>query len=201
MSNVLIPVGVSNRHVHLSKEDLEKLFGKGFELTNIKDLSQIGEFASAETLTVKGPKGAIENIRILGPVRSASQVEISRTDCFKLGINAPVRQSGHLDGSPGCTLIGPKGEIELDKGVIIADHHIHMSPKDAEEFDLKDNDRVSVHIEGIRELTFHNVVVRVKPSYVLEFHIDTDEANACMVKNGDKVRVLKFASLEEIISL
>ncbi|WP_028307235.1 phosphate propanoyltransferase [Desulfitibacter alkalitolerans] len=191
MNQLQVPIGISNRHIHLSKEDLEKLFGEGYELTNIKDLVQTGEFAADETVTVKGPKGSIEKVRILGPVRPASQVEISRTDGFKLGINAPVRQSGQVEGTPGCILVGPQGEVELKEGVIVADHHIHMSPKDAEVFDVKDGDRVSVHVDGIRALTFHNVLVRVKPSFVLEFHIDTDEANACLVNNNDMVTVIK----------
>ncbi len=200
MKNLKVPVGISNRHIHLCKEDLETLFGKGYELTNIKDLVQKGEFAAEETVEVKGPKGSIEKVRILGPIRAASQVEISRTDGFKLGINAPVRQSGKIDDTPGCILVGPCGEVELKQGVIIADHHIHMSPEDAEVFDVKDGDRVSVHADGIRELTFHNVLVRVKPSFVLEFHIDTDEANACLVKNGDELTVLnKVATLKDIL--
>ncbi|KUO52179.1 MAG: hypothetical protein APF76_03840 [Desulfitibacter sp. BRH_c19] len=199
MNQLQVPVGISNRHIHLNKVDLEKLFGEGYELTNIKDLVQTGEFAAGETVTVKGPKGSIEKVRILGPIRSTSQVEISRTDGFKLGINAPVRESGQVDGSPGCILVGPHGEVELNKGVIIADHHIHMSPKDADVFDVKDGDRVSVHVEGIRELTFHNVLVRVKPSFILEFHIDTDEANSCVVKNHDMVTVLnKVAKLSDL---
>ena len=191
MKQLQVPIGISNRHIHLSQEDLEKLFGKGHELTNIKNLIQTGEFATGETVTVKGPKGSLEKVRILGPVRSATQVEISKTDSFKLGVDAPVRQSGQVDGTPGCTLVGPKGEAEIKEGIIIADRHIHMSPEDAKVFDVKDGDRVSVHIDGARELTFHNVLVRVKSSFVLEFHIDTDEANACLVKNNDLVTVLK----------
>lgn len=201
MKQLQVPIGISNRHIHLSKEDLEKLFGIGYELTNIKDLVQTGEFAAEETVTVKGPKGSLEKVRILGPVRSASQVEISRTDGFKLGVDAPVRQSGQVNGTPGCILVGPKGEVELKEGVIVADRHIHMSPEDAKVFNVKDGDRVSVHVDGIRELTFHNVLVRVKPSFVLEFHIDTDEANACFVKNNDMVTVLNnVASLKDLIN-
>lgn len=201
MNQLQVPIGISNRHIHLSKEDLERLFGKGYVLTNIKNLVQTGEFAADETVTVKGPKGSIEKVRILGPVRQASQVEISRTDSFKLGIDAPVRQSGQVDNSPGCILEGPNGEAKLNEGVIIADHHIHMSPNDAEVFDVKDGGRVSVHVEGIRELTFHNVLVRVRPGFILEFHIDTDEANSCLVKNYDMVTVLnKVATLSDLTS-
>ena len=190
MEKLQVPIGISNRHIHISREDLEKLFGEGCELTNIKNLVQTGEFAAEETVTVKGSKGSLEKVRILGPVRPASQIEISKTDSFKLGIDAPVRQSGQVNGTPGCILIGPKGEVELKEGVIIADRHIHMSPEDAKVFNVKDGDRVSVHIDGVRELTFHNVLVRVKSSFVLEFHIDTDEANACLVKNNDMAAVL-----------
>ena len=189
MKQLQIPIGISNRHIHLSQGDLEKLFGEGYELTNIKNLLQIGEFAAGETVTVKGPKGNLEKVRILGPVRSATQVEISKTDGFKLGVDAPVRQSGQVDGTPGCILVGPKGEVEIKEGVIIADRHIHMSPDDAKAFDVKDGDRVSIHIDGVRELTFHNILVRVKSNFVLEFHIDTDEANACLVKNNDMTTV------------
>ena len=189
MKQPQIPIGISNRHIHLSQGDLEKLFGEGYELTNIKDLLQTGEFAAEETITVKGPKGTLEKVRILGPLRTATQVEISRTDSFKLGVDAPVRQSGQVDGSPGCILVGPKGEVEIKAGVIIADRHIHMSPEDAEVFGVKDGDRVSVYIDSVRELTFHSVLVRVKSNFVLELHIDTDEANACLVKNNDMVTI------------
>ncbi|MEW6621524.1 MAG: phosphate propanoyltransferase [Bacillota bacterium] len=196
-----VPIGVSNRHLHLCRQDLDTLFGKNYELTNIKDLMQPGEYAAKEMVTIKGPKGQIENVRILGPVRSISQVEISKTDGFKLGINAPVRQSGQIDGTPGCVIIGPCGEVELKQGVIIADHHIHMSPKDAEAIDVKDGDRVSIHVEGVREITFHNVLVRVKPNYVLECHIDTDEANAGLINTGDTATVLsKAAKLSDLIA-
>lgn len=187
----LVPVGVSNRHIHLSQGHLEELFGKGYELTNIKDLSQKGEFAAKETVTIVGPKGAIEKVRVLGPIRSRSQVEISRTDSFKLGINAPVKQSGKIEGTPGCIVIGPKNIIKLEEGVILADHHIHMSPSDAKKFNVIDGERVSVHVKGSRKITFHNVLVRVKPSFVLEFHIDTDEANASLLSSGDFVKILK----------
>jgi len=187
-----IPIGISNRHIHLSQGDLEKLFGEGYELTNIKNLLQTGEFAAEETITVKGPKGTLEKVRVLGPIRPATQVEISKTDSFKLGVDAPVRQSGQVGGAPGCILVGPKGEIEIQEGVIIADRHIHMSPEDAQVFDVKDGDRVSVYIDGARELTFHSVLIRVKSNFVLEFHIDTDEANACLVKNNDMVTLFKL---------
>jgi putative phosphotransacetylase len=193
MSNeLLVPVGVSNRHVHLTQEDLEKLFGEGYKLTNIKDLTQKGEFAAKEVVTIVGFKGAIEKVRILGPVRSKTQIEISQTDSFKLGIKAPVKQSGKTEGTPGCIIIGPKGIVTLEEGVIIADHHIHMSPDDAEKHGYEDGDRVSVEaVSGVRSLIFKNVLVRVKPTFVLDFHIDTDEANAALLKTGDKVRIIE----------
>lgn len=186
-----VPAGVSNRHVHLSQEDLEKLFGAGYELTKLKDLSQQGEFAARETVSVIGPKGIIEGVRILGPVRKETQVEISRTDGFRLGIDAPVRQSGHLEGTPGCLLVGPKGVAVLEKGVIVAAIHIHMSPSDAQKANLKDGDKVTVFIGGQRPVTFHEVLVRVHPRFRLELHLDTDEANAAWLNNGDKVWMVK----------
>ncbi len=186
--------GVSNRHVHLSQEDLERLFGKGYKLTPTKDLGQPGQFACDERVDLVGPKGGtIENVRILGPVRKNSQVEISRTDSFKLGINAPpVRDSGDVQGTPGIKIKGPNGEIELAKGVIIAKRHIHMLPSQAEHYGVKDKDLVSVYCdkEG-RRLIFQDVLVRVSEKYALEFHVDTDEANAALLNNGDYVKIVE----------
>lgn len=190
MSNNLIPVGVSNRHIHLCQEHLEKLFGEGYKLTNMKDLMQTGEFAAQETVDIVGLRGAIEKVRILGPVRPQSQVEISLTDGFKLGIKTTVRQSGKTAGTPGCIVIGPKGIVNLEEGVIIAEHHIHMSHTDAEKFNVSDGDMVSVHVDGLRKITFHNVLIRVKANFVLEFHVDTDEANASLLKTGDTVEIV-----------
>jgi putative phosphotransacetylase len=170
---------------------LEALFGPGYELTIKKDLSQTGQYAAEETLTIEGPKSALKNVRILGPVRKETQVEISRTDAFSLGLKPPVRDSGHLEDSPGIKLIGPKGTIELDKGVIIAQRHIHMNEADAEAFGVKDKEIVSVRAGGERGLVFDNVLVRVRSDFVLEMHIDTDEANAGMLNNGQMVEVFR----------
>jgi len=189
MKNV-ISVGVSNRHVHLCREDLEVLFGKDYQLKPIKNLSQPGEFAAEETVIIAGPKGVIENVRVLGPLRKRTQVEISRTDAYKLGLNVPVRDSGNLDGTPGCTIIGPKGTVVLKEGVILAKIHIHMTPKDAEMFNVNDKDKVAVLKEGERPIIYPDVLVRVSEKYALEMHVDTDEANAANIRNGDNVIIL-----------
>lgn len=183
-----IPVAVSARHVHLTQEHVEALFGKGHKLTYIKELTQPGNYACAETVTLVGPKNNLENVRILGPCRKETQVEISRTDEFLLGIDAPVRASGHIENTPGLTLIGTDGRsLVLEKGVICAWRHIHMSEKDAEEFGVKDKDVISVQINNKqgRSLIFGDVLVRVNPAFVLEMHIDTDEANAAEIHSGD----------------
>jgi putative phosphotransacetylase len=186
-----VPIGVSNRHVHLCQKDLESLFGKGYQLTKLKDLKQPGQFAAKETVTIVGRKGAIENVRILGPIRKQTQVEISFSDGFKLGINAPVRESGKTEGTPGVILKGPKGVVKLDSGVIAALRHIHMPPDFAERFGLKDKELVSVEVQGNRRLLYHNVLVRVSDDFVLEMHLDTDEANAAGVGNGDFGKIVK----------
>lgn len=185
-----IPIGVSNRHVHLSQEHLEQLFGPGYELTHWKDLGQPGQFACKESVSVVGTKGIIENVRILGPVRKKTQVEISRTDSFKLGLKAPIRDSGDHEGTSGCVLVGPKGMVSLDSGVIIAARHIHMTPADANMFGLKDKDRVSILVDGERGLIFSNVLVRVHKNFALEMHVDMDEANSAWLNNGDKVTII-----------
>jgi acetate kinase len=173
-----IRIAVSVRHAHLCQADVEALFGKGYKLTEKARLYQDSEFAANETIKLIGPRGTVENVRILGPERKRTQIEISRTEEFKLGIDAPVRDSGDLDGTPGLTIEGPAGKIDLREGVICARRHIHMSPKDAEDYGVQDKDTVMVKIEGERELIFGGVLVRVKPEYRLEMHIDTDEANA-----------------------
>ena len=181
MANKIL-VETSARHVHLTREHVEILFGKGATLTHKKDLSQPGQFACEEKVTLIGPRKELENVRVLGPVRSDSQVEISRTDEFFLGIDAPVRASGDIQNSPGITLEGPAGRVVLDHGVICAWRHIHMHPDDAEHFGVEDHDVVEVAIEGTnRELIFGDVLIRVSPKYRLEMHIDTDEANAVML--------------------
>ncbi|OGS45763.1 MAG: hypothetical protein A2539_07970 [Elusimicrobia bacterium RIFOXYD2_FULL_34_15] len=183
-------VNVSNRHLHLLKEDFEKLFGKDYQLIKIKGLMQPGEFASKDTVTIKGSKGEIKNVRVLGPLRKATQVEISKTDTYILGVNAPVKLSGDLAGSAPITIFGPKGTIELKAGCIIAKRHVHMTPKDAEHFQVKHGDVLKVKVEGERGLIFDNVIVRVREDMALEYHVDTDEANASGIKNGDKVTIL-----------
>lgn len=186
-----IPVGVSNRHVHLSQEDLDTLFGKGYELTNMKELSQPGQYACKEMVTVCGPKGAIEKVRILGPVRKQTQVEILAADCFKLGRNTAPKMSGELAGTPGITLVGPKGTVETKEGLIIAQRHIHMSPADALKFGVHDGETVKIETEGIRGGIFNNVAIRVTETSALECHLDTEEANAMGLSGSSKVTIVK----------
>lgn len=191
-TNDTVPVGVSNRHIHLSTADLETLFGSGYELTPIKDLSQPGQFACKETLTIVGPSlRPIENVRVLGPVRKASQVEISRTDSFTLKVKPPVRESGDIAGSAPITIIGPKGVVTLSEGCIIANRHIHMSTDEGAAFGLKDGDYVDVEVSGARRTKFYDVQVRVHKDFRLEMHIDTDDANAAGIGNGAKVKIVK----------
>ncbi len=187
-----VPVGVSNRHIHLSQQDLETLFGKGYELTPVKDLSQPGQFACKEQLTLIGPSlRAIEGVRVLGPIRSSSQVEISRTDSFTLKVKPPVRESGDIKGSAPITIVGPKGIVSLKEGCIIANRHIHMSEEEGELFGLKDGDTVTVEADGERRTTFYDVQIRVSKAFRLEMHIDTDDANAAGIGNGAKVRIIR----------
>ena len=187
----MLPVGLSNRHIHLSKEHLDILFGSGYELTKMKDLSQPGQYAADEKVDVVGLKGTLKGVRILGPTRKETQVEVSVTDSFVLGINPPVRDSGDLLDSPGARIIGPKGEATIDKGIIVAARHIHMHISDAENFGVKDKETVSVKVEGKRGLIFDNVLVRVHQDYALEMHVDIDEGNAASLKNGSMVKLLK----------
>ena len=190
--NDTVPVGVSNRHIHLSTADLETLFGKGYELTPIKDLSQPGQFACKETLTIVGPSlRPIENVRVLGPVRKASQVEISRTDSFTLKVKPPVRESGDIAGSAPVTIIGPKGVVTLKEGCIIANRHIHMSTDEGAAFGLVDGQYVDVEVNSERRTKFYDVQVRVHKDFRLEMHIDTDDANAAGIGNGAKVKIVK----------
>lgn len=186
-----IIVGVSNRHVHLSREDLDILFGKNYELKPIKDLGQPGQYAADEKVIIVGPKGAIEQVRVLGPVRNQTQIEISKTDAFKLGVNPPVRDSGDIENTPGIVIVGPEGTVIKDKGVILAKRHIHMHPKDAQHYGVKDKDIVKVVCEKEgRRLIFDDVLIRVSEKFALEFHVDTDEANAALLKNGDLVWII-----------
>lgn len=173
-----VQVSLSNKHLHLKAEDIEKLFGKGYELTVFKDLAQPGQFACEEKVDIVGPKGTLKGIRVLGPARPETQVEIALTDARAIGIKAPVRESGKLEGSPGCKLIGPIGEVELDHGVIAALRHVHLSADQAEEAGVKDKDMVSLKIEGERGLILNNVLVRSGTGHEREVHLDTDEGNA-----------------------
>lgn len=186
-----VPIGVSARHVHLTQEHVEVLFGEGYQLTKKKELMG-GQFASNELVTIVGLKlRAIENVRILGPVRKASQVEISATDAVKLGITAPVRESGDIEGSAPIALVGPKGAIYLKEGCIVAMRHIHMSPIDARAAGVRDGEIVSAKADNARGTIFNHIKIRVDNSFRLEMHIDTDEANACSIKTGDKVTIIK----------
>ena len=185
-----VPVGVSARHIHLTQEHVEALFGAGYHLTKKKDLMG-GQFAANEQCTIVGLKlRAIENVRILGPVRKASQVEISATDARTLGVNAPLRESGDTAGSAPIALVGPKGVLYLEEGCIVAARHIHMTPEEANAAGLKDGDYVSVRMGNERGAELDKVKIRVDPSFSLEMHIDTDEANACQVSQGDSAELL-----------
>ena len=187
-----IPIGVSNRHIHLSQNDLETLFGKGYELTPIKDLSQPGQYACKEVLTIVGPSmRPIENVRVLGPIRKASQVEISATDSYVLKVKPPVRESGNIKDSSPIRIIGPKGVVELSEGCIIANRHIHMSPDEAQRFGVNDGDYVDIDVNGKRRTRWFDVQVRVHKDFRLEMHVDTDDANAAGIGNGFFVTIVK----------
>ena len=184
-------VEASGRHVHLSRKELDALFGTGYELTKAKDLSQPGQYASKERLTVVGPKGAFHNVVILGPVRKESQVEVSLTDCLQLGVKAPIRESGDIEGTPGIVLVNGDKSVSLDKGLIVAKRHVHMTPEDAEKLGVKNHDIVKVKVEGARPLVFDDVVIRVSPKFATYMHIDYDEANACGFSKGIRGRIIK----------
>lgn len=186
-----LPIALSNKHIHVSQKDLEVLFGEGFELTKMKDLSQPGQYACNEKVDIVGPKGTLKGVRILGPVRPDTQIEVSIADAFALGVQPIVRNSGELSETPGVKVIGPNGEVELEKGVIIAARHIHMHTSDGEEYGVKDKDIVSIKVPGPRGLVFDNVLVRVHPTYALEMHVDLEEGNASGVRNGDLVELIK----------
>lgn len=186
-----IKIGISARHVHLSQRDLEILFGEGYELTKFKDLSQQGQYAANEQVIIKGERSQIEKVRILGPVRSQSQVEVAKTDAVKLGVNPPVRNSGDLKESAPITIIGPKGTVELEEGCIIATRHIHINNEDAEKYGLTGDDKVSVIIPGEKGGVMNNVSVKIDPSFALEMHIDTDDANAFLIPSGCEFEVVK----------
>ena len=186
----MVPIGVSARHIHLTQADVETLFGAGYRLTKKKELMG-GQYAAEEQVTIVGIKlRAIENVRILGPTRKASQVEISATDAVKLGIKAPIRESGNIAGSAPIAVVGPKGAIYLKEGCIVAKRHIHMSPKDAACAGVTDGQTVSVRVDNERGTVFNNVQIRVDPSFTLEMHIDTDEANAAKIVCGQPAFII-----------
>lgn len=188
----LIPVGISARHLHLTQEQVEVLFGKGHQLTFLKPLSQTGQFAAKETVTLKGPKGVIEKVRILGPVRPHVQVEVSMTDARTLGLNPPVRESGKLENTPGILIKGTVGQIETQDGVIVAQRHAHMALDDAENFGISDGEYIRVFVDGESGGTMEPVKVRVNKNYVLDLHLDTDNANAFGLSQGQQLRFEKI---------
>lgn len=186
-----IPVGVSNRHVHISQEDLDTLYGKGYQLTKVKDLVQPGQFACKEYVIVAGPRSAIEKVRILGPVRKETQVELLASDCRRLGIPMVVRQSGDLAGAPGVTLVGPKGSVYRDECAVVALRHIHMAPEDAERYGVKDGQVVKIKFGGQRGGIYDKVICRVSSTAKLECHLDVEEANAMCVDGSSKFTIIK----------
>ncbi|MFJ7373604.1 phosphate propanoyltransferase [Lysinibacillus capsici] len=196
-----IPIGVSARHVHLAQAEVEQLFGENYQLTPKFELSQPGQFAAEETVVIAGPKGSIERVRILGPARSLSQVEVSWTDAMKLGLKPPLRISGDIQGSSPVTLIGPKGSVVLNEGLIIAQAHIHMSPADSARFQVVDGQSVQIKVEGIRPIILSNVVIRVSERYRLEMHIDTDEANAGLIQQGTLAEIVHHQVSEPMITV
>ncbi len=185
-----IIVGISNRHAHLTQEQVEVLFGKGYELTFFKNIRQQDDFVSNEKIQVVGPKGSLKDVRIVGPVRKKAQIEMTLTNARTIGVEGVLRISEDVKGTQGVKLIGPSGEYVLSEGVIVAKRHIHLNPKEAGLFNLNEGDQVSVQTEGDRSLTFHNVVIRIDPLYSAELHLDTDEANAAGVKHGDRATLI-----------
>lgn len=185
-----LPIALSNRHLHISREHLDILFGKDYELTKMKDLKQPGQYAAEEKVDLVGKKGSIKGVRVLGPVRNKTQIEISFADGFALGVTPPVRDSGDLNESEGVKIVGPKGEVVITEGVIAAARHIHMTPDIAEEWGLKDKDTVNVRTGGVRSIIFENVLVRVNKDYALEMHVDMEEGNGAGIKNNDTVEII-----------
>lgn len=185
-----VVIGISNKHLHLSEKDLATLFGEGAHLTPYKELGQPGQFAAEERVDIIGPKGAFKGIRIIGPLRAQTQVEIAMTDARALGIDAPVRESGVLAGTPGVKLVGPAGEIDISEGVIVALRHIHLNPEQAQEAGVKDKDLVDVQTFGTRPLIFQDVLIRSGVTHEREMHVDTDEANAAGLANGQEIEII-----------
>jgi putative phosphotransacetylase len=185
-----VHIGVSARHIHLSQAHIEILFGQGYTLHEFKSLSQPGQFAAEEVVSVQGTKGRMDKIRILGPARSETQLEVSRTDSFSLGLNPPLRQSGDIVGTPGIKIIGPAGEVELQQGVIVAARHIHFHTSDAEAWGIVDKQMLKVKLNGERPLILENVLARVSGQFALDLHIDTDEANAAGVRTDEYAEII-----------
>jgi len=193
-----VPVGISGRHLHLTKEHLETLFGPSYELTVMKELTQPGQYAAEEKVDVMSPEGKLlAGVRILGPVRPASQVEISKSDALRFKFVAPVRSSGDVKGSGAATLVGPKGQVKIEEGVIIADRHIHFSPEEAVQFGVVDRQVVSLKIGGIKAGILDNVLCRVHPQFRLDCHLDTDDGSAFMLNTGDMVELVKSYTINE----
>jgi len=187
----VVPVGVSARHLHVTREHMAVLFGPGSELSVHRPISQPGQFAANEQVTLVGPKGSIERVRILGPYRSKTQIELAPSDARRLGITPPVRRSGDLAGTPGITVVGPYGRLELAEGCIIAERHIHMTPDDARAFGVRDGQKVKVRVDGERGGFMDHVMIRVRDDFKLELHIDTDEANGFGIRNGSLLAVIR----------
>ncbi len=186
-----VPVSISARHLHVTQEHLEILFGKNYELQVERMISQPGQYAAKEKVDLKTPKGEIKGIRILGPVRKITQIELPKSDFRRIGLKGMVRNSGDIAGSEGITVIGPKGQVELKEGVIIADRHIHMTPQDAKHYNVTAGQVVSVEVPGLRGGIMNNVSIRVSDAYALDFHVDTDDANAFLLENGQWLKIIK----------
>lgn len=188
----MLPVEVSARHVHLCQEDQDKLFGEGYEMKIKKELSQTGQWAAEERVIVRGPKGEFK-CTVLGPCRPKTQVEFAFSDGFRSGIDVPVRESGHIEGTPGCLLVGPRGEVELKEGVINPQRHLHISDEEAGAWGFEKNDIITFHVENGQALTYHKAIVRVHPTFRLNIHLDTDEGNACSLPTfGTKAKLVKI---------
>ncbi len=188
----IVPIGVSARHIHLCREHLDLLFGHGYSLSPLKPLSQPGQYAAAETVEIHGPIGSFAKVRILGPIRKSTQVELSRSDAFLLGIKAAVRESGRHDNTPGLLVIGPKGQLQLQRGTIIAARHLHLHTSEAAIWGIRNKDRLVVRLHGDRPIILEDVIARVSNKSALDLHIDTDEANAAGVKTGDRATILSI---------
>ncbi|GAB2025379.1 phosphate propanoyltransferase [Lactovum odontotermitis] len=185
-----VPLGVSNHHIHLAKQEADILFGENYQFHILKNLSQPGQYASKETVTLCGPKGRIDGVRILGPLREQTQVEIFAADCFKLGVKAPIRLSGDLAGTPGITIVGPQGSVAIDSGVMVAKRHVHMLPSDAEYYGVVDHQNVSIELEGVRGGILRNTIIRVTNTSKLDCHLDIEEANALCPNGTNKIRII-----------